>query len=234
MAATTPSTISRLTFLAALASATYLTRTAFHAPNPPPSNRHKADSVMRAALGPYVREYIVLALCLAHIARTAAGIPSTPTRLCPHPSNLNPALFTWTRTTAALLALIHAAAGLRIAAFRTLGSSFTFELAPPNKLITTGVYAWMQHPSYVPDGLLTVTSAALFGRADGAVGAYLPPEHVRWLVKWRGLWLGMLAANWVRVIWFRVREEEEMLREAFGEEWEDWHKRTARFVPGVF
>ena len=32
---------------------------------------------------------------------------------------------------------------------------------------------------------------------------------------------------------FRVREEEAMLKKAFGNEWELWHARTARFVPGI-
>jgi protein-S-isoprenylcysteine O-methyltransferase Ste14 len=31
----------------------------------------------------------------------------------------------------------------------------------------------------------------------------------------------------------RVRDEERMLRARFGKEWEDWHARTKRFVPGV-
>jgi protein-S-isoprenylcysteine O-methyltransferase Ste14 len=32
----------------------------------------------------------------------------------------------------------------------------------------------------------------------------------------------------------RVREEETMLKKTFGNEWEPWHARTKRFVPGVF
>jgi protein-S-isoprenylcysteine O-methyltransferase Ste14 len=32
----------------------------------------------------------------------------------------------------------------------------------------------------------------------------------------------------------RILDEEEMLRGEFGEEWEKWHKKTARLIPGVF
>jgi protein-S-isoprenylcysteine O-methyltransferase Ste14 len=34
--------------------------------------------------------------------------------------------------------------------------------------------------------------------------------------------------------WRRVREGETMLKSTFGTEWEDWHKRTSRFIPGLF
>jgi protein-S-isoprenylcysteine O-methyltransferase Ste14 len=31
----------------------------------------------------------------------------------------------------------------------------------------------------------------------------------------------------------RVRNEEYMLKKTFGTEWEDYHRRTKRFLPGV-
>jgi protein-S-isoprenylcysteine O-methyltransferase Ste14 len=31
----------------------------------------------------------------------------------------------------------------------------------------------------------------------------------------------------------RVRDEEKMLKEKFGKEWENWHSRTARFIPWI-
>jgi len=36
------------------------------------------------------------------------------------------------------------------------------------------------------------------------------------------------------MLWKRTLEEEDMLRKAFGKEWEEWHAKTARFVPGIF
>jgi protein-S-isoprenylcysteine O-methyltransferase Ste14 len=38
----------------------------------------------------------------------------------------------------------------------------------------------------------------------------------------------------LRVTWKRVHEEEAMMKETFGKEWEEWHKRTKRFIPGFF
>lgn len=31
----------------------------------------------------------------------------------------------------------------------------------------------------------------------------------------------------------RIKDEEVMMRREFGEEWERWHARTKRLVPGV-
>ena len=36
------------------------------------------------------------------------------------------------------------------------------------------------------------------------------------------------------VVWERVKDEEAMLKREIGTEWEEYHRRTARFIPGVF
>jgi protein-S-isoprenylcysteine O-methyltransferase Ste14 len=48
--------------------------------------------------------------------------------------------------------------------------------------------------------------------------------------------LGLLgvAVVYVTGITLRIRDEEEMLKEAFGKEWEEYHSKTARFIPGLF
>ena len=33
--------------------------------------------------------------------------------------------------------------------------------------------------------------------------------------------------------WTRVKDEESMLMKRFGAEWEDWHRKTERFIPWV-
>ena len=32
----------------------------------------------------------------------------------------------------------------------------------------------------------------------------------------------------------RIRQEEAMMKREFGKEWEEYHRETARLVPGVF
>jgi protein-S-isoprenylcysteine O-methyltransferase Ste14 len=35
------------------------------------------------------------------------------------------------------------------------------------------------------------------------------------------------------VLFTRVKDEEEMLKGQFGKEWEEWHRSTKRFIPGI-
>lgn len=74
---------------------------------------------------------------------------------------------------------------------------------------------------------------ALFGNLDGAKGCVLPVRVVEIAkgLKWWGL--AVWVAVWVRVIWCRVVDEEDMLKKEFGREWVSWNGRTARFIPWV-
>ena len=51
-----------------------------------------------------------------------------------------------------------------------------------------------------------------------------------------GVWSALLVGSGVSglyTIWVRVKDEEAMLKGEFGREWEEYHRRTARFIPGV-
>lgn len=45
--------------------------------------------------------------------------------------------------------------------------------------------------------------------------------------------VGALWMVGVMLIRVRVRDEERMLQEKFGREWERWNARTARYIPGI-
>jgi protein-S-isoprenylcysteine O-methyltransferase Ste14 len=219
--------------IAAFSLAAYISRICFRRPNPPPIEQNNKDTLLRII--PYVvdlREYIFLGLSAAHIILTAS-FPPKPSIFCPNPENLNPKYFTTSSYVNACLGIIYVAGTLRILAFQALGKNFTFELARPKKLITTGIYAYVQHPSYPPDGIITLANLALFANLDGWAGTFLPKELVQLWVKTKILYLFSAAVIWCLGISIRIREEEEMLRETFGKEWEEWHRRTARFIPGV-
>lgn len=67
----------------------------------------------------------------------------------------------------------------------------------------------------------------------GFLGCWLPA----WILNARSFWTAfvlLLFTGTVRITWKRVNEEEAMMREAFGKEWEQWHAKTARLIPGVF
>ena len=87
--------------------------------------------------------------------------------------------------------------------------SAQLQLTEHHHLVTTGPYAHMRHPLYF----------SVFG--------------------W-GLSLGMLTANWIFVcivvlsiagLLWRVPREEQMMIEAFGEEYRNYMQHTGRFFP---
>ena len=104
----------------------------------------------------------------------------------------------------------------------------------------TGLYAYVQHPSYLPHWLIGASYVALLLRLrlDGVLGCVLPSTAVRWgMGNGRfGVWPALLigaAVFGLYAVWVRVKDEEAMLKE-LGREWEEYHRSTARFIPGVF
>ena len=100
-------------------------------------------------------------------------------------------------------------------AVKTLGKewSLTARLVEGHKLATTGPYAYVRHPIYTGMlGMLVATGLAV------------------------SYWAALLAAL---VIFFlgtiiRVRSEERLLREAFGEQFENYARRVRAIVPGLY
>ncbi|KAJ7171446.1 hypothetical protein C8R46DRAFT_1088409 [Mycena filopes] len=134
--------------------------------------------------------------------------------------------------TGVLLTLLGAA--LRVYCYRTLHTFFTFELSlqREHRLITTGPYAIVRHPSY--------TGALLAGL--GVAASTLAPGA--WALECTG---GLLTGRRVAVIWAvglvgacvgirtRMGKEDRMLKERFGREWEAWAARVPCWIlPGVY
>jgi protein-S-isoprenylcysteine O-methyltransferase Ste14 len=212
--------------------ATYLTHLVETPPNPNPTSSQAKDSV-RAATGPvflFLRHSVVLSLGIYH-ALLALTYPSPSPALCPRPENLNPVLFTWNIHTVLCLGAILVAAPFRLLAFKQLGPNFTFRLAPPAKLVTTGMYAYVQHPSYTMNVLVIAANGFLFERVDGVSACWLS-EGIVGSGWWTAAGAGCVLAA-VGMLVARVRDEEGMMRGRFGGEWEEWHKRTKRFIPFV-
>lgn len=128
------------------------------------------------------------------------------------------------------LGLIFIAAPVRLLAFQQLGKNFTFRLAKPQGLVTTGLYAYVQHPSYVTNIVVILVNLVMMLAPGGPAGCWLPSAGVDWM----GMVLAVFVAIAVWGVSLRVKDEEEMLRREFGREWEVWHEKTKRFVPGVF
>ena len=91
--------------------------------------------------------------------------------------------------------------------------SITLEVREEHRLITQGVYRWVRHPMY----------SALFLYAVGQ--ALVIPNWVAGPVN-------LIAFSVLFAL--RVRAEERMMFEGFGDEYAAYSARTKRLVPGVW
>ncbi|KAE9970851.1 hypothetical protein BLS_004732 [Venturia inaequalis] len=233
-------TINNPTLVLANLFAAYLSAKSMSPPNPPPANHEKSDSLFRVprfAPSPNSGAMQFLFLALSQTYLVARGVtPSSPASLTffPNLGNVNEKFLTWNRYSATCLGLIGISGIIRLAAYKSLGRNFTFELAKPSQLKTDGIYRYVQHPSYLPLFIIMSTNAAYLWAPDGVLGAWLGRAVVEALVPWKRVAWVVWSVLWFFILVVRVRDEEEMLREAFGREWEEWHAKTARFLPWVF
>lgn len=206
-------------------------------PNPTPTSSKEKDRI-GGLTGPiflFTRRASVRLVGIYH-AILGLTYPPAPSTICPKPENLSSYLFTWNRYTAVCILLILVAAPIRLLCFAQLGPNFTFRLDTPKKLVTTGLYAWVQHPSYTANVTVILATAALLLRKDGVAACWLPKS----IVTGERFGTALRIAPWilgffvVYALSVRVRDEEAMLKKTFGEEWEMYHKKTKRFVPYVF
>ncbi|PSR70820.1 hypothetical protein PHLCEN_2v13261 [Hermanssonia centrifuga] len=125
-------------------------------------------------------------------------------------------------------------ASLRAISYRYLGKDFTFELAvrKEHKLVTTGPYYPVRHPSYT-GAILFMAGAIISQMGHGSYWSECGLWHGAW-----GLILGLvyvaLIPYVVVVIFLRMPNEDAILREEFKEDWDAWARRTPyRLIPFV-
>ncbi|KAK5652675.1 hypothetical protein OQA88_10269 [Cercophora sp. LCS_1] len=194
-------------------------------------------SKLGATLGPLPP--VILATHLALLASFYPNIPRWLLLFRQQQSQIDPRYLTWSRATAIPLVVLAFAVPLRLVSYSALGTNFTFTLAKPDRLVTTGIYAHVQHPSYTALVAIVVANSVMTYRMKSALGCWTPDwmsgggnEKLTKLHKW--VVLPVWVAFGFYTMGMRVMQEEEMMRGAFGDEWETWHAKTARFIPGVF
>jgi protein-S-isoprenylcysteine O-methyltransferase Ste14 len=98
---------------------------------------------------------------------------------------------------------------------RTLGGSYTrtLRIASDQRLVTAGPYRWVRHPGYAG-------SIAVWVGATLAFHSWLAAVIVAILM--------LLAYAW------RIRTEERMLLDHFGDLYREYAARTSRLIPGVY
>ena len=157
--------------------------------------------------------------------------------VCPTPQYLDPGLFTWSRAAIVALALLYLGSYVRFQAYAQLGTNFTYRIAKPDQLVTSGLYAYVRHPSYT--GLLMVLLAmySLLLRQRGLVSCWAPLVDEKMVTDVKHAYLvpviGFSCAIYLFMI-RRVRDEEAMMEREFGQQWREHKLRTKKFVPYVY
>ena len=91
-----------------------------------------------------------------------------------------------------------------------LNWSVTLELRKDHQLITQGVYRYIRHPMYASIWLWCVAQGLLLEN---------------WLAGWYSL------ITFALMYFVRTPREERMMRESFGQEYEDYMRKTGRLFP---
>jgi protein-S-isoprenylcysteine O-methyltransferase Ste14 len=97
---------------------------------------------------------------------------------------------------------------------RYLGKQFSIEVEIQNdhKLFTDGPFRYIRHPRYLGIIIFTIGIALTFN-------------------SWSGLFLVLLI---IIVLLWRISDEEELMREEFGQKWTAYTKTTSRLIPFIF
>ncbi|KAG7090117.1 hypothetical protein E1B28_011728 [Marasmius oreades] len=138
--------------------------------------------------------------------------------------------------TATLGLLIGIVGGLfRILCYNALGKSFTFNttLKGP-KLVTSGPYSLVRHPSYLAVWLIS-TGLTVYHLSPGSwVRESDILKHDAWKLV-VGLWAFMAVFVTNVCLTMRTVDEDQLMKRTFGEEWETWRKVVRyRVLPGLF
>jgi protein-S-isoprenylcysteine O-methyltransferase Ste14 len=100
-------------------------------------------------------------------------------------------------------------------AHRELGRNFSPSLVvrEQHTLVTGGIYGYMRHPMYTAFWLWVIAQALLLQN---------------WIVAIGGI------AGWGILFFGRIGQEEAMMRETFGEQYDAFARRTKRLVPWIY
>ena len=144
---------------------------------------------------------------------------------------------TFRLTPRALLGCLLGAAGgaLRVACHRALGQFFTWQVAvrKDHKLVTSGPYAIVRHPGYAAGAALAHGNTLLmFAPGSFFRGSGLADTLVGRVVVYGSLaCLALTGMGLLR----RMEKEDAVLKKEFGEEWEEWARKTPyKLIPWVY
>ena len=124
---------------------------------------------------------------------------------------------------------------IRLMCYNALGNMFRWEVSilKSHKLITTGPYSIVRHPSYTGSIFVTAGYVGLSFAGGTVVQECLIPSYGIWAQS--VIWF--MAIFWIGiVIWLSLRtiEEDQLLKKEFGEQWDKWAAKTKyRMIPYI-
>ncbi|KZT25440.1 hypothetical protein NEOLEDRAFT_1092893 [Neolentinus lepideus HHB14362 ss-1] len=214
-------------------------------PNPPPKDEERIkptgwekfiDAAATSVPNLYRRPAWAVTLCEVAVI-LARRYPSSPIAQATL-RILFPSSSASIRLTPALLsaALLATAGGLlRKWCFVHLGRLFTYQLSirQGHQLVTSGPYSIVRHPSYTGAFLMT----AGFHLMPLLPGSWVWESGILQTPAGRAFSLfilGLSAASMPGML-ARVPREDKMMKDQFGEQWENWAKMTPyRLIPYIY
>ncbi|KAG2031136.1 hypothetical protein BDR03DRAFT_1095684 [Suillus americanus] len=141
-------------------------------------------------------------------------------------------------TPAFLVSSIAVAIGgvLRLYCMSKLGKFWSFHLSirEEHKLVTSGPYSVVRHPSYTGFLLQSAGIAVMYG----SQGSWMRQSGILQVPLINVLAMTSFFAFIVLATWGSINRpavEDQMLQRAFGEEWENWAEKVRyRLIPGVY
>ncbi|KAJ3512455.1 hypothetical protein NLJ89_g3516 [Agrocybe chaxingu] len=129
---------------------------------------------------------------------------------------------------------------LRLWCFRELGKHFTFILTiqKDHKLMTSGPYAYLRHPSYlgaifgfIGEILCHLTRGSWFMECAGKGMSGPVLVALKLLLCVKVLNMAMACVMLLK----RAEQEDRVLKQTFGKEWDEWAKRVSyKSIPGIY
>lgn len=152
------------------------------------------------------------------------------------PSSSPPTLLRFTQISLGFLlgaTMVISMTFLRIWCYRTLGNLFTFEITihKSHRLIRTGPYAYVCHPSYTALSFVIIGFLIL----TFAPGSWITEcQIMRTPVAWLPATFTVLSLFSVLSVWRRGKIEDEELERVFKDQWREYRNQVPwMFVPGV-
>ncbi|KAF8578570.1 ICMT-domain-containing protein [Ramaria rubella] len=214
-------------------------------PNPPPSKEERVHTshffeklIPLLPLASRISTIMVLICECAVILSLYSPTPYSKhilNNICPYPSpGVHNNIFTLSPSFLIGIGIMVSSAALRVWCFRTLGSLFTFEVSikPGHRLIESGPYSYVRHPSYT-GCVFMLLGAALTGFASGSFinECHIMLTPAQWPIR---LWLGVAVFSSISLR-RRGKFEDERLRQEFGVAWDRYRQAVPHmFIPYLF